>query len=208
MKVETPVPPFATVRSVPRVMEPLVVTLPALSTLKSVVVAKAAVEEEMKKGFAVRFAGTALIESVPAGVLVPIPRAPVEVKVEVAVVPKCAVREESWVEDARENLWSTVHMFVFARLSSAVREEPTTAPVPLIVTEVPERVEVATDWYVPPPPPYRSCPDGAVVDPVPPRATVRVPVVSEIAIPRDEVAMAVTFPVAPVVLPRMVLAAT
>ena len=44
--------------------------------------------------------------------------------------------------------------------------------------------------------------------PVPPRATARVPVVSESAIPRDEVAKAVTFPVTPDAFPRMVFAAT
>jgi hypothetical protein len=46
-----------------------------------------------------------------------------------------------------------------------------------------------------------------VVEPVPPRATVRVPVVSAKLIPRDEVAKAVMFPVAPVKFPRIVFAA-
>ena len=55
--------------------------------------------------------------------------------------------------------------------------------------------------------PYRMVPDWMVGQPVPPLDTASVPVVSEIAIPREEVAMAVTFPAAPVVLPRRVLAA-
>ncbi len=47
----------------------------------------------------------------------------------------------------------------------------------------------------------------SVVEPVPPRATASVPVVSESAIPKVEVANAVTFPVEPVLFPRIELAA-
>lgn len=46
------------------------------------------------------------------------------------------------------------------------------------------------------------------VAPVPPRATASVPVVSESAMPSEEVAKAVTLPVTPVLLPRIVLALT
>lgn len=55
---------------------------------------------------------------------------------------------------------------------------PTCAPRVPEVTEIPEPTEmeeVATDWYAPAPPPYMSCPDGAVVVPVPPPETVSVP---------------------------------
>ena len=47
-----------------------------------------------------------------------------------------------------------------------------------------------------------------VVAPVPPRAAWSVPVVSEIAIPSDDVAIAVAFAVPPVALPTREFAAT
>lgn len=73
-----------------------------------------------------------------------------------------------------------------------VRAEPTSAPLPDSEMAVPAMGdEVAVDWYTPEPPPYRSWPDGAVVVPVPPFATVRaVARVSAPVVEKDDVAVA------------------
>jgi len=57
-----------------------------------------------------------------------------------------------------------------------------------------------------PPDPNNRAPSDTEVKPVPPLFTVKVPVVSESAIPSDEVAKAWTLAVAPVGLPRIVFA--
>jgi len=71
-------------------------------------------------------------------------------------------------------------------------EPPTWEPsVPELVRPVPtESAEVATDWYTPAPPPYRSWEEGAVVVPVPPLRMATVPVTFAAVPPmfKDEVA--------------------
>ena len=88
-------------------------------------------------------------------------------------------------------------------------DPPTSAPAPpeRVMPLLDVSVVVATEVRPLVPFPYKSCDEVNDVCPVPPRETPSVPVVSESAIPKVEVANAVTFAVPPVAFPRMVFGA-
>ena len=122
-------------------------------------------------------------------------------KVEVATQLARPVVKEVWrmVPPVEEAIWVSVVAPVAWRRSPEVYEEMlvppfATATTPVTLLAVPPMLRVEVAAYasaVPAESEYSSELAVKEVTPVPPRATARVPVVSERAIPREEVARAV-----------------